>query len=344
MTTPEPIEYSRKDFISANEIRWCSGCGDYFIHQALTSTWASLGIPKENFAVVSGIGCSSRFPYYAETFGFHTIHGRAPTVAIGAKLANPDLSVWVITGDGDGLSIGGNHMIHLIRRNPDINLVLFNNEIYGLTKGQASPTSQTGIKTKSTPMGAVDRPVSPIPLALAAGATFVARVVDTNPAMMRAVFKAAAEHKGLSFVEVYTNCVIFNDGAFKDFENRKMRKEATVELTHGKPMVFGAKSDKGIVLDGLKPKVVDVGDEGESEDSLLTHDQENDQLSWLLGQMSYPDFPLPVGIFRQVDAPIYEQQVHAQQQQAKEKFGAPNLEKLLYSGEMWDPAANPQVH
>jgi len=337
MSSSESIKpaYSRKDFISSSEIRWCSGCGDYFVHQALTATWASLGIPRENFAVVSGIGCSSRLPYYTETFGFHTIHGRAPTVAIGAKLANPDLSVWVISGDGDALSIGGNHFIHMLRRNPDINMVLFNNQIYGLTKGQASPTSKTGIQTKSSPMGSLDRPVSPIPLALAAGATFVARVVDTNPAMMREVFKAAAEHKGTSFIEVYTNCPIFNDGVHEPFESRKTRKDNTLELRNKEPMIFGKLADRGIVLDGLNARVSQQTDSDYSEEKLLVQDESNSQLAWLLGQMSYPEFPLPVGVFYRSDAPVYEEEVMKQETQSVTRHGPPDLKSLFHSGETW---------
>ena len=336
MEFKHPDDYTKKDFVSNQDIRWCSGCGDYHIHNALTSTWSKLGIKKENFAVISGIGCSSRFPYYANTFGFHTIHGRAPTVAMGAKLANPDLSVWVITGDGDGLSIGGNHLIHAIRRNPDINIILFNNEIYGLTKGQTSPTSQKGLKTKSTPLGSLDAPIKPLPLAVTAGATFVARVVDTNLAMMRQVFAQASDHKGLSFIEAYTNCVIFNDGAFAKEESRIDRKDATIELKHGEPLIFGKNSDKGIVLDGLSPKAVTIGENGITKDDLLVHDEtlEDPAYAYMLSNMKYPDLPTPVGIFRRIKRETYETMVREQESEAAKRMPA-DLGKLLNSKDSW---------
>lgn len=336
MEFKHPDDYTKKDFVSNQDIRWCSGCGDYHIHNALTSTWSKLGIKKENFAVISGIGCSSRFPYYANTFGFHTIHGRAPTVAMGAKLANPDLSVWVITGDGDGLSIGGNHLIHAIRRNPDINIILFNNEIYGLTKGQTSPTSQKGLKTKSTPLGSLDAPIKPLPLAVTAGATFVARVVDTNLAMMRQVFAQASDHKGLSFIEAYTNCVIFNDGAFAKEESRIDRKDATIELKHGEPLIFGKNSDKGIVLDGLSPKAVTIGENGITKEDLLVHDEtlEDPAYAYMLSNMKYPDLPTPVGIFRRIKRETYETMVREQESEAAKRVPA-DLGKLLNSKDSW---------
>lgn len=337
MEFKKPEDYTKKDFVSNQDIRWCSGCGDYHIHNALTSTWAKLGIPKENFAVISGIGCSSRFPYYADTFGFHTIHGRAPTVALGAKLANPDLSVWVITGDGDALSIGGNHLLHSLRRNPDINIVLFNNEIYGLTKGQTSPTSQTGIKTKSTPMGSFDAPVKPLPFSVTAGATFIARVVDTNLPMMREVFQASSEHKGVSFIEAYTNCVIFNDGAFASQESRLERKEATLELKHGEPLIFGKESNKGIVLDGMKPKVVIIGENGITKEDILVHDESSDDIcyTYMLANMGGDGFPTPVGILKKVSKPTYEDQIIAQQNEAISK-SKPSLQNLLFSSDTWE--------
>lgn len=328
--------YTKKDFVSDQDIRWCSGCGDYHIHTALTSTWAKLGIPRENFVVVSGIGCSSRFPYYTSTYGFHTIHGRAPTVALGIKLANPELSVWVITGDGDGLSIGGNHLLHTIRRNPDINIILFNNEIYGLTKGQTSPTSQKGLKTKSTPLGSIDSPVNALQLAITAGSTFLARVIDTNLPMMREVFKKASDHKGVSFVENYTNCVIFNDGAFAEVESRKQRKDTTLELAHGKPMIFGANSDRGIRLSGLKPEVVTIGENGITENDLLVHDETNDDpvYATMLANMKGPEFPLPVGVIRKIERPTYEISVKDQERNAA-AAKPPKLKDLLCSADSW---------
>lgn len=336
MNPTSDIEYTKKDFVSDQDIRWCSGCGDYHIHTALTSAWAKLGIPKENFAVISGIGCSSRFPYYTNTFGFHTIHGRAPTVATGVKLANPELSVWVITGDGDGLSIGGNHLLHSIRRNPDINLILFNNEIYGLTKGQASPTSKTGIKTKSSPMGSVDRPIQALPLAVSSGGTFIARVIDTNLPMMREVFAESSKHKGMSFIEAYTNCVIFNDGAFADVESRKDRKNTTVELKHGEPLIFGTNSDRGIVLDGFSPKAVTIGENGVTADDIIVHDEtlEDTTYAYMLANMTGPDLPLPVGILRRVSKPTFEDSVAAQEAASVKKLGA-DLDRLLASNDSW---------
>ena len=337
MEFKNPKDYTKKDFVSDQDIRWCSGCGDYHIHNALTSTWAKLGIKKENFAVISGIGCSSRFPYYANTFGFHTIHGRAPTVALGAKIANPDLSVWVITGDGDGLSIGGNHLLHAIRRNPDINIVLFNNEIYGLTKGQASPTSQSGLKTKSTPLGAIDTPVQPIPFAITAGATFVARVVDTNLPMMRDVFLESAGHQGVSFIEAYTNCVIFNDGAFDAVESRVTRKDTTVELKHGQPLIFGKAGNKGVILDGFTPKVVTIGEDGITESDILVHDEtiENPAYAQMLANMKGPDLPVPVGVFRRISKPTYESLTITQEQNEFKARGS-DLNALLKSNDYWE--------
>lgn len=342
MTTPgseqDQPSYTRKDFISDLDIRWCSGCGDYFIHQALTQTFANMGRKREDFLVVSGIGCSSRFPYYLQTYGFHTIHGRAPTVALGAKLANPELSVWVITGDGDGLSIGGNHLLHLIRRNPDINVILFNNEIYGLTKGQASPTSKLGQRTKSSPMGTLERPLNPLRFALSAGATFVARVVDTNPAMMKDVFRRASEHKGLSFVEAYTTCVIFNDGVFDPFEKRSERADHTVELRHGEPLIYGKKKDKGIILDEFHLKSVGLGEGGTPKEEILVHDAHRSDpvMALFLARMEQPELPLPVGVFYENDEPaVYEEQVLAQEKHAVEQQGRGDLAKLLYSGEKW---------
>lgn len=336
MEFKDPSEYTKKDFVSDQDIRWCSGCGDYHIHNAMTSTWAKLGIPKENFLVVSGIGCSSRFPYYANTFGFHTIHGRAPTVAIGAKIANPDLSVWVITGDGDGMSIGGNHLLHAIRRNPDINIVLFNNEIYGLTKGQTSPTSKTGIKTKSTPMGSVDNPIEPLALAVTSGATFIARVVDTNLPMMRSVFESSSNHKGTSFIEAYTNCVIFNDGAFAATESRVERKDATVELKHGQPLIFGKNSDKGIRLNGFKPEVVTIGENGVTESDLIVHNEVDPDPAYLymLATMKGPELPVPVGIFKRSEKPTYEDSLYAQEEDAKKRASS-DLDDLLHSSDAW---------
>ena len=334
--TEKPV-YSRKDFLSSSEPRWCSGCGDFFILQALSGTLASLGVPKENFLIISGIGCSSRFPYYLDAFGFHTIHGRAPTVALGAKLANPDLSVWVITGDGDGLSIGGNHLLHALRRNPDINIVLFNNEIYGLTKGQASPTSKVGLRTKSSPGGSIDKPVNPLALAATAGATFIGRVVDTNLAQMKDVFTQAYHHRGVSFIEAYTNCVIFNDGVFEPFEKRTQRADATVELGAGEPLLFGKNKDKGLsfTLDG--PVVKEVDKDNIPDDIMVHHPESgSDTYCYMLSQMSYPELPIPVGVLRKIEAPVYSDEVRRVEQAFLEKKGPGNLDDLFRSGDLWE--------
>jgi len=266
-----------------------------------------LGVPRENFVVVSGIGCSSRFPYYVNTYGFHGIHGRAPAVATGIKLNNPALSVWVMTGDGDGLAIGGNHFIHLMRRNADIKVILFNNAIYGLTKGQASPTTQVGTKTKTTPYGSEEIPVKPLALALAAGATFAARVNDTDTDLLSEVFLAAGKHKGVAFVEVLVNCAIYNDKAFAAITARETKTERTIRLKHGQPVVFGANNDKAIKLKGIKPEVVSI-EPGKAASDILVHDIHNPDSTpaFLLSQMEYPDNPVPFGIFRQVSRPVFK--------------------------------------
>ena len=298
------LDYVRKDFLSEAEPRWWPGCGDYSILSSLTAVWSQLGVPKENFLTVSGIGCSSRLPYYVSTYGFHTIHGRAPTVALGAKLANPELSVWVITGDGDGLSIGTNHLIHLIRRNADINVLIFNNEIYGLTKGQVSPTSPHGLTTKSSPRGNIDRPINPLALAIANGATFVARAVDTNSQVLKEVLHAAYQHKGTSIVEILTNCIVFNDGPFKAFADKGIRSDHTVELRHQKPMLF-SQDRKAIVIQGLKLEIGDVGKDGIDLPSFYQDDHDS-ALHYLLAFADYPRIPLPVGVIRSVQEPTLE--------------------------------------
>ena len=247
-------KYKKKDFSSDQVVRWCPGCGDYAILSQVQSTFAGLGVLRENFAVISGIGCSGRFPYYMETYGFHTIHGRAPAFASGLKATRPDLSVWLITGDGDGLSIGGNHLIHALRRNFDINMLLFNNRIYGLTKGQYSPTSEVGKKTKSTPFGSIDRPFNPLALALGAGGTFVARSIDVDAKHLQATMQASHAHKGTGFIEIYQNCNIFNDGAFDAFRGKQERQDNVLYLEHGQPLVWGSETRRGLVIDGLELK------------------------------------------------------------------------------------------
>ncbi|MHC4894150.1 MAG: 2-oxoacid:ferredoxin oxidoreductase subunit beta [Planctomycetota bacterium] len=322
---------TKKDLKSDQEVRWCPGCGDYSILNSVQGALAQLGIPKEELVVISGIGCSSRFPYYMNTYGFHTIHGRAPTVATGVKSANPDLSVWMITGDGDALSIGGNHTMHLLRRNVDVKVLLFNNEIYGLTKGQYSPTSPVGQKTKSTPFGSIDRPFNPISLALGAGATFVARTMDTHPKHMEQTLLAAAQHKGSAFIEIYQNCVIFNDGAFEEVAGRKVRDERTIDLVPGEPMVYGKEHDKGLRFEGFDV-VPCAADEAQAWDPTRT----TTAPAQLLAELDVdPTRPNPVGIFRQVNAPIFDHELNAQVDRVTEKKGRGKLRDLVYTPDSW---------
>ena len=332
-----PVKLTRKDFATDQEVRWCPGCGDYAILAQVQKVMPELGIKRENTVFVSGIGCSSRFPYYMNTYGFHTIHGRAPAIATGVKTANPELSVWVITGDGDALSIGGNHLIHAIRRNLDINIILFNNRIYGLTKGQYSPTSVFGQKNKSAPMGVIDYPLNPLSVALAAEATFVARSVDTFTAHLQQMVERAMHHKGISFVEVYQNCNIFNDGAFDMFTERDVRDERTIELKHGQPLVFGKEKNRGIRMrSDLHLEVVELGDTVKESDLIVHNEKAADSyLAFMLGRMQYPDYPVPIGVFRDVDRPTYEQLLDEQINTAITKSGPGDLEKLMNSGETW---------
>ena len=328
------IKLTRKDFVADQTVRWCPGCGDYAILAQMQKVLPELGISKEKIVFISGIGCSSRFPYYMNTYGFHTIHGRAPAVATGLKIANPDLSVWMITGDGDGLSIGGNHLLHILRRNPDINILLFNNRIYGLTKGQYSPTSEVGMRTKSSPMGSLDAPINPLRFALAAEASFVARTYDTNVQHMGQVFEAAAAHKGTSFIEIYQNCVIFNKDAFGDVYDRKVRSENMVELKEGEPLIFGANKDKGLYLNGLEPEIRPLQEGGASP--LIHHaNQPSRAYANLLAELDYPDFPVPVGILRKVDRPCYEVAIHDQVKEAIVNKGHGDLTELFGEGETW---------
>ena len=335
-TTTDDSTLTKKDFVTPNDVRWCPGCGDYAILNAVQRTLPELGIPKEQFVVVSGIGCSSRFPYYMNTYGFHTIHGRAPTVATGVKVANPDLSVWMITGDGDGLSIGANHLLHLLRRNLDINVLLFNNRIYGLTKGQYSPTSEVGKKTKSTPLGSVDHPINPLLFALGSEATFVARTTDTDMKHMVETFREAQAHKGTSFVEVFQNCVIFNNKTFDTVTSRDVKEDQVLSLEEGKPLIFGANRDKGIRLNGLDPEVVTLGD-GIGQDDLLVHQPKNSNSAYanILAQMTYPAFPTPVGVLRQLDGRETYEDALTQQIEHAQSDGADNLQQLLTGKNSW---------
>ena len=330
----DPTTLTRKDFQTDQDVRWCPGCGDYAILAQVHKTLPELGIPRENFVFISGIGCSSRFPYYTNTFGMHSIHGRAPTIATGVKTLRPDLSVWVVTGDGDALSIGGNHLIHALRRNVDLKILMFNNRIYGLTKGQYSPTSEQGKKTKSTPMGSVDYPFNPISLALSAEATFVARSVDVDAKHLGSVLERAARHKGSAFVEIYQNCNIFNDGAFEYLTDRTTKADHELKLEHGKPVRFGPQGEKGIALDTrMYPIVVDVAEYG--EDRLLVHDETNDAMSYFLSRLVHPNFPTPLGVFRAVERPTYDGLVAEQIATAKARAKPGGVQALLEAGETW---------
>ncbi len=343
-TLSAPAPLTKRDFVTENDVRWCPGCGDYAILNALQRTLPELGIPREKFVVISGIGCSSRFPYYMNTYGFHTIHGRAPAVATGVKIANPELSVWIITGDGDGLSIGGNHLLHLMRRNVNVNVLLFNNRIYGLTKGQYSPTSQEGTRTKSTPMGSIDRPINPVRFALGADTSFIARTLDNNVKHMVETFKAAHAHKGLSFVEILQNCVIFNDKTWDPVYGRQNRDENLLLLEEDQPLRFGAAKEKGIrVSRSLKPEVVTIGQNGVTEEDLLVHQPREADLVYtsLLAQLDQPSFPTVAGVLRAVERPIYDEGVEKQMTEARAKHGKTDLARLLRGEHAWNVPAAP---
>jgi 2-oxoglutarate ferredoxin oxidoreductase subunit beta len=332
------IDYKPKDFKPDNDVRWCSGCGGYSILAQVQKVFSTLGVPKEKGVFVSGIGCSSRFPYYMDVYGVHAIHGRALPIASGLKIARPDLSVWVATGDGDCMSIGGNHLIHSCRRNIDLNVIVFNNEIYGLTKGQYSPTSQTGQVTRSSPLGVLDNPFNPMGLALGSGASFVARGVDSDTNLLRQLFERAGAHKGFSFIEVYTNCVIFNDGAFDGFRGKETRKEKTILLEHGKPLIFGENHDKGIRLDGFKPTVVSLTDY--SVNDLLVHDEKDSTLAYILANMTYnSELPRPLGVFQALDLPTYDQRMTDLVASEQQRKGG-DLQKLLYGNDSWEIRGN----
>lgn len=334
---PTPPEaFTKDDFVSGQEVRWCPGCGDYAILATAQRTLAKFDTPRENYVFVSGIGCSSRFPYYMNTYGFHTIHGRAPTIASGLKCINPDLSIWVITGDGDGLSIGGNHLIHCMRRNVDLNILLVNNQIYGLTKGQYSPTSQMGKVTKSTPSGSIDYPINALCVAIASESTFIARTVDTDPKHMSYVFERAMAHKGVSFIEIYQNCIIFNDKTFAPVTGRETKEDRMVFLEHGKPLIFGKKRDKAVRLNHLKPEIVDYTEDMDTS-KLLIHDEKNStsHYAYLLTQMTYPEMPVPFGVIRAIKKPTYDEMLDHQVEEAKKAKPTADLKDLIYGGSTW---------
>jgi 2-oxoglutarate ferredoxin oxidoreductase subunit beta len=336
-TTPA---LTAKDFATDQEVRWCPGCGDYSILAQVQKVMPTLGIPKENIVIVSGIGCSSRFPYYMNTYGMHSIHGRATAVASGLKAARPELSVWIVTGDGDSLSIGGNHTIHLLRRNFYVNILLFNNQIYGLTKGQYSPTSEEKKVTKSTPMGSIDHPFNPLALAMGADATFIARSMDRDPKHLQETLIRSQQHKGASFLEIYQNCNIFNDGAFEVFTEKSSKQDETLMLTHGEPLVFGAAKNKGIKLDGFSPVIVDL-DEGFSKDDLWIHNEKDFYKAQILVRM-FDDpriaghLPRPFGVFYETERACYEDVMQLQIEEAIGTKGVGNLDKLLRGNEVWE--------
>ena len=328
-----------KDFATDQEVRWCPGCGDYSILAQVQKVMPGIGIPRENIVIISGIGCSSRFPYYMNTYGMHSIHGRATSIASGLKAARPELSVWVVTGDGDGLSIGGNHTIHLLRRNFDINILLFNNQIYGLTKGQYSPTSEAKKITKSTPYGSLDHPFNPLALAMGADATFIARSMDRDPKHLQQSLIRANAHKGASFLEIYQNCNIFNDGAFEVFTEKSSKPEETLMLEQGKPLIFGAQQQKGIMLEGFKPVVVELGN-GISADDLWIHDENDFYKAQILVRM-FDDprieghLPRPFGVFYETQRMTYEDLMNLQIEEVVSLKGKGNLDKLLRGSETW---------
>jgi 2-oxoglutarate ferredoxin oxidoreductase subunit beta len=337
--TPSPVALTSKDFATDQEVRWCPGCGDYSILAQVQKVMPILGIPRENIVIISGIGCSSRFPYYMNTFGMHSIHGRATAIASGLKASRPELSVWIVSGDGDCLSIGGNHTIHLLRRNFNVTLLLFNNEIYGLTKGQYSPTSEQHKITKSTPVGSIDHPFNPSALALGADATFVARSMDRDPKHLQSMILRAHQHKGASFLEIYQNCNIFNDGAFEIFTEKKSKPEEALFLEHSKPLVFGAARNKGIKLDGLQPVMVELGN-GFGENDLWVHDEKDFFKAQILTRFfdnpqTEGHLPRPFGVFYEGDRPCYEDVMAMQIEESVGIKGKGDLDKLLRGRETW---------
>jgi len=332
-----PVKLTGKDFKSDQEVRWCPGCGDYAVLSAVQGFMPSLGIPRERIVFVSGIGCSSRFPYYMNTYGMHSIHGRAPAIATGLAVTRRDLSVWVITGDGDALSIGGNHLIHALRRNVNLKILLFNNQIYGLTKGQYSPTSERGKITKSTPMGSLDHPFNPVSVALGAEATFVARSIDSDRGHLTEVLRKAAAHRGTAFVEVYQNCNIFNDGAFDELKEADTRADHQIRLEHGQPIRFGANGERGVRLtEEARVEIVDVADVG--VEGLLVHDEHRKEpsLAFMLSRLAHSTHkPTPIGVFRDVDRPVYDELMAEQLEAVAAKQGRGDLLKLLHGGDTW---------
>ena len=335
-TTDEPVKLARKDFVSDQAVRWCPGCGDYSILAQTQKLMPELNIPRENIVFISGIGCNSRLPYYMNTYGFHSIHGRAPTIATGLKASRPELSVWVITGDGDGLSIGGNHLFHIMRRNVDVVIVLFNNRIYGLTKGQYSPTSELGKVTKTSPVGSIDYPVNPCAFALGVGATFVARTLDIDTHHLTATLERAAHHKGTSFVEVLQNCNVYNDGAFREFADKAIRPDRMIEVEQGQPLIFGKEKNRGLRLNGTTPEVIDFNN-GTTPDDVLVHDEKlkDPTVASIIARMDYPEHPVAMGVFRAYEQPTYDELMTNQVQEEIDRKGAGDLEAILNAGDTW---------
>lgn len=331
----QPPPYTKESFVSGQEVRWCPGCGDYSILATMQRTLAKSNLPREKYVFISGIGCSSRFPYYMNTYGFHTIHGRAPTLATGLRCVNPDLSIWVVTGDGDGLSIGGNHLMHCMRRNMNFNILFVNNRIYGLTKGQYSPTSEVGQVTKSSPFGSIDHPVNALCIAIASEATFIARTLDTDPVHMSYVMERAAKHRGISFIEIYQNCIVFNDKTFQPITGRDTKEDRMVFLEDGKPLIFGKKKDRAIRLKGLQPEIVDTTTVNAKE--LLVHNEKDPKphYAYFLTQMIYPDMPVPFGVFRCIEKPTYDEMMDHQIQDVIKTKGKGNLKQLIYGASTW---------
>lgn len=339
MTTEKnPTPLTAKDLKTDQDVRWCPGCGDYSILKQVQSVMPDIGVEREDMVFISGIGCSSRFPYYMNTYGMHSIHGRATAVASGLKATRPELSVWIITGDGDSLSIGGNHLIHLLRRNFDVNILMFNNQIYGLTKGQYSPTSELGKRTKSTPLGSVDHPFNPLSLTMGADATFVARSLDRDPMHLREILKKANEHKGASMIEIYQNCNVFNDGAFELFSDKRTKLENTIMLEEGQPMIYGEERDKGIVLDGYRPKMVSL-DEVSADDLWIHDSSDRIKADMLVRFFDDPNiegnFPRPFGIFYQEDRFTYDDALNEQLEAHIEESGSGDLDALLRGNNTW---------
>jgi 2-oxoglutarate ferredoxin oxidoreductase subunit beta len=335
-------DYSGKDFSSDQDVRWCPGCGDYTILKQVQNTMPDIGVKKEDIVFISGIGCAARFPYYMDTFGMHSIHGRAPAIATGLKVSRPELSVWIITGDGDSLSIGANHFVQLLRRNVNVNLLLFNNQIYGLTKGQYSPTAPEGSVTKSTPYGSIDHPFNPLSLSMGADGTFVARAMDRDPKHLNKMLMRTHQHQGTSMLEIYQNCIVFNDGAFELFTDKKSRPREAIYLEQGEPLIFGKEKDKGVRLDGLKPEVVSLADGKYSKDDLWVHDEQDSTKSYLLSRFfdapePGDDFhlPRPFGVLYAVDRPTYDDGVNKQVDHEVERRGPGDLDKLLEGPETW---------